>query len=64
MPRSILNPRQTHDANATGFLNILHASKEEGVASLHTQQAAQLMAIVRFYQKLKIILVTHFRLML
>ena len=33
MPRSILNPRQTHDANATGFLNILHASKEEGVAS-------------------------------
>ena len=33
VPRSILNPRQTHDANATGFLNILHASKEEGVAS-------------------------------
>ena len=34
VPRSILNPRQTHDANATGFLNILHASKEEGVGAL------------------------------
>jgi UDP-N-acetylglucosamine/UDP-N-acetylgalactosamine 4-epimerase len=31
VPRSIEFPHNTHDANATGFLNMLHAAKEKGV---------------------------------
>ena len=31
VPRSIANPRETHDANATGFLNILTAARDAGV---------------------------------
>lgn len=33
VPRSILDPLTTNLSNITGFLNILHASKEEGVDS-------------------------------
>lgn len=31
VPRSIEFPHKTHEVNATGFLNMLHASKEEGI---------------------------------
>lgn len=31
VPRSIEFPHKTHDVNATGFLNILHAAKEAGL---------------------------------
>jgi len=31
VPRSIAFPHNTHDVNATGFLNMLHAAKEAGV---------------------------------
>lgn len=31
VPRSIEHPHATHDVNATGFLNMLHASKERGI---------------------------------
>jgi nucleoside-diphosphate-sugar epimerase len=31
VPRSIEFPHKTHEVNATGFLNMLHASKEKGV---------------------------------
>ncbi len=31
VPRSIEFPHNTHDVNATGFLNMLHAAKEKGV---------------------------------
>lgn len=31
VPRSIEFPHNTHNVNATGFLNMLHASKEKGV---------------------------------
>jgi len=31
VPRSIANPRATHAANATGFINMLAAAKDEGV---------------------------------
>ncbi|MCO5260279.1 MAG: SDR family oxidoreductase [Crocinitomicaceae bacterium] len=31
VPRSIAFPHNTHAANATGFLNMLHAAKEKGV---------------------------------
>jgi len=31
VPRSIAVPHNTHDVNATGFLNMLHACKEKGV---------------------------------
>jgi UDP-N-acetylglucosamine 4-epimerase len=31
VPRSIEFPHKTHEVNATGFLNILHASKEKGI---------------------------------
>jgi nucleoside-diphosphate-sugar epimerase len=31
VPRSIAFPHNTHAVNATGFLNILHAAKEEGI---------------------------------
>lgn len=31
VPRSIEFPHNTHDVNATGFLNMLHASKEKGI---------------------------------
>jgi len=31
VPRSIEFPHKTHEVNATGFLNILHATKEAGV---------------------------------
>ncbi len=31
VPRSIAFPHRTHDINATGFLNMLHATKEAGV---------------------------------
>ncbi len=31
VPRSIEFPHKTHDVNATGFLNMLHAAKEAGV---------------------------------
>lgn len=32
VPRSIEFPHNTHSVNATGFLNMLHAAKEKGVA--------------------------------
>ncbi len=31
VPRSIAFPHNTHAVNATGFLNLLHAAKEEGI---------------------------------
>lgn len=31
VPRSIEFPHNTHEVNATGFLNMLHASKEKGI---------------------------------
>ena len=31
VPRSIAFPHNTHSTNATGFLNMLHAAKEEGI---------------------------------
>lgn len=31
VPRSIAFPHNTHSVNATGFLNILHAAKQEGI---------------------------------
>lgn len=31
VPRSIAFPHKTHETNATGFLNMLHAAKEKGV---------------------------------
>lgn len=31
VPRSIALPHNTHDVNATGFLNMLHACKEKGI---------------------------------
>ncbi|TNE54345.1 MAG: SDR family oxidoreductase [Bacteroidetes bacterium] len=31
VPRSIAHPHQTHEVNASGFLNMLHACKESGV---------------------------------
>ncbi len=31
VPRSIEFPHKTHEVNATGFLNMLHASKEKGI---------------------------------
>jgi nucleoside-diphosphate-sugar epimerase len=31
VPRSITFPHRTHDVNGTGFLNMLHAAKEEGI---------------------------------
>lgn len=31
VPRSIEMPHNTHDVNATGFLNMLHACKEKGI---------------------------------
>jgi UDP-N-acetylglucosamine 4-epimerase len=31
VPRSIVLPHNTHAVNATGFLNMLHAAKEEGI---------------------------------
>ena len=31
VPRSIEFPHNTHDVNATGFLNMLHAAKEKGI---------------------------------
>lgn len=31
VPRSIEFPHKTHEVNATGFLNILHAAKEKGI---------------------------------
>ncbi|MFN5984996.1 MAG: SDR family oxidoreductase [Fluviicola sp.] len=31
VPRSIEFPRNTHETNGTGFLNILHAAKENGI---------------------------------
>jgi len=34
VPRSIKNPINTHDSNATGFLNILHACKENKIKRL------------------------------
>lgn len=33
VPRSIADPLPTNQVNVTGFLNMLHASKEEGVSS-------------------------------
>ena len=33
VPRSIADPLATNAANITGFLNVLHAAKEEGVLS-------------------------------
>lgn len=32
VPRSISNPRASHDANATGTLNVLEAARDQGVA--------------------------------
>lgn len=32
VPRSVANPRASHDANATGTLNVLEAARETGVA--------------------------------
>jgi UDP-N-acetylglucosamine/UDP-N-acetylgalactosamine 4-epimerase len=31
VPRSIAHPHMTHGTNATGFLNVLHAAKENGI---------------------------------
>ena len=31
VPRSIEFPHKTHEVNATGFLNVLHAAKEKGI---------------------------------
>ena len=31
VPRSVANPRASHDANATGTLNVLEAAREKGV---------------------------------
>lgn len=34
VPRSVANPRQSHDANATGTLNVLEVARETGVGHI------------------------------
>ena len=53
VPRSINDPITSNEVNVSGFLNMLVASRDQGVKRFVYAASVRLMAILKPYQKLK-----------